>query len=414
MVSTLYLPQILGKREIHYDTSRPIGESFYLRNGIYDAPYCANVDGKSSVQYLKDFFNTRYRFAKDEIETPRAVTFEMPKKKKEKALVLFSFGKESLLSFALCQELGIEPVLVTIIHPGFAYEWQHKKPLVEKFEAEFGIKVHTIDYQPGLLKEGKLFDTPTELGWGLHVTEYALLSLPYAEVFDCDYIICGNEQSCNDTYYDQEDVLIYRAGLDQHHDWTKQQGLLQSLLMGRSLPAYSLLEPLYEIAETKILHTRYPQVGKYQMSCFASAEGSKDRRWCQECEKCAYMFALFRGFNIDTLKVGFADNLFNEQHRHLYDNFFVRTDDTHYYGSQGELGLGFYAALNSDSNSETDATKDFSLSRFQKELLPKFKENFESIRNHYLGIHPTDQFPAAHAASLKNIFESELTTCLLS
>ena len=407
MASTLYLPQILGKREIHYNTARPIGESFFLRNGIYDAPYCANVDGQSSTQYLKDFFNTRYLFAHDAIRTPAAVQFERPSKTKPRALVLFSFGKESLLSFALCKELGIEPVLVTIIHPGFAYEWHHKKPLVEKFEKEFGVTVHTVDYQPGLLKEGKFFGLSTELGWGLHVTEYALLALPYAEVFDCDFVICGNEQSCNDIYFDKEDVLIYRAGLDQHHDWTKSQGLLQSLLMSRSLGAYSMLEPLYEIAETKILHTRYPAIGKYQMSCFASTEGSKDRRWCQECDKCAYMYALLRGFQIDPHALGFTDNLFDEQHKHLYDTFFSRTDDTHFYGSQGELGLGFYAALSYGS-------QDYSLQRFTKELLAKFKSNFASIREKYLGIHPTFQYPPTFDAKLQSIFSDELSHCLLS
>ena len=405
MASTLYLPQILGKREIHYDTNRPLGESFFLRNGIYDAPFCANVDGKSSTQYLKDFFNTRYLFKGDDIKTPESIQLKKRSGKKQRALVLFSFGKESLLSFALCKELDIEPVLVTIIHPGFAYEWHHKKPLVEKFEKEFGVTVHTVDYQPGLLKEGKHFGLSTELGWGLHVTEYALLALPYAEVFDCDFVICGNEQSCNDIYFDKEDVLIYRAGLDQHHDWTKSQGLLQSLLMGRRLDAYSMLEPLYEISETKILHHRYPEVGKYQMSCFASAEGSKDRRWCQQCDKCAYMYALLRGFNIDPLKLGFTDNLFDKAHSYMYDTFFSRTDDTHFYGSQGELGLGFFAALSYGDS-------DFSLQRFKKELLPKFKENFQSIRAKYLGIHETFQYPPAYAASLNKIFSEELSHCL--
>ena len=76
MASTLYLPQILNLRSITYKTNRPIGESFFLRNGIYDAPYCANVDGKSSVQYLKDFFNTRYLFTKDDIEVPENIKFE--------------------------------------------------------------------------------------------------------------------------------------------------------------------------------------------------------------------------------------------------------------------------------------------------------------------------------------------------
>lgn len=410
MASTLYLPQILSLRSINYDMPRPVGESFFLRNGIYDAPYCAQVDGNSSIKYLKDFFNTRYLFTQDEVQVPSNINFEDRSKfkengKKSRALVLFSFGKESLLSFALCKELNIEPVLVTIVHPGFEYEWLHKKPLVDKFQKEHDIPVHVVDYQPGILKEGKYFGLSTELGWGLHVTEYALLALPFAEVFDCDYIICGNEQSCNDIYYDKEDVLIYRAGLDQHHDWTKQQGFLQSLIMGRSLPAYSFLEPLYEISETKILHSRYKDIGKYQMSCFASAPGSKDKRWCQQCEKCAYMYALFKGFAIDTKSVGFADDLFDKNYLHLYENFFSRTDDTHFYGSQGELGLGFYSAI---KNGATGAAID----KFKAILLNSFEDNFLEIRGKYLGIHTTNQMPKELHPQLISIFHQELDTCL--
>lgn len=404
LASTLYIPQILGIREAHYKSSRPLSECFFLRNGIYDAPYCANVDGESSRQYLHDFFNTRYLFKDETIKVPQKIDFSQRKPTK-KALVLFSFGKESLLSFALCKELGIEPVLVTIIHPGFEYEWKHKEPLVHEFEKEFKTKVHTIRYEPGWLKEGKFWGLSTELGWGLHVTEYALLALPFAEVFDCDYVVCGNEQSCNDIYYDVEDILIYRAGLDQHKEWTKQQGLLQSMLIGRKLEAVSFLEPLYEIVEMKLLHHRYPTIGKYQMSCFAADAGAKNRRWCQRCEKCAYMYALLRGFNIDPASLGFTENLFDEAHKDLYETFFTRTEDSHYYGNKGELGLGYYGALK-------HGAQEYSVKRFEKELLPDFHKHFESYAKKYLIAHPTDHMPPEHHAKLFEIFNREIAGCL--
>lgn len=405
MAATLYIPQMLGLKEAHYATARPISECFFLRNGIYDAPYCAEVDGKSTTQYLKSFFNTRYLFADETIKTPTSMNVSLTSPKGKRALILFSFGKESLLSFALCKELGIEPVLATIIHPGFLYEWEHKKPLVEQFSKEFGIQVHTIDYQPGLLKEGKHWGLKTELGWGLHVTEYALLALPLAEIFNCDMIVCGNEQSCNDIYYDKEDVLIYRAGLDQHREWTAQQGLLQSLLMGRSLPAVSLLDPLYEIAETKILHARFPEIGKYQMSCFASGDGAESRRWCQRCEKCAYMYTLFRAFGIDPRKVGFTDDLFDENHSRIFAPFFSRTEETHFYGNQGELALAFLAIL-------ARGEGGFTVDRFKSELYERFSAQKTNLISKYMGIHKTSHYPKGYESTLNKIFEEELSNCL--
>lgn len=399
--STLYVPSILKQQSVRYSTARPLSECFLLRNGIYDTSYCANVDGKSSVDYVKDFFNIQRYFSDETVKTPQNVSFTQTDKGKKHALILFSFGKESLLSYALCKELGLDTTLVSVIQPGLAHEWQNKKPLIEAFEKEFGEKVYTIDYQPGIFKEGKLWNKPTELGWGLHVTEYAMLSLPFAEVFGADYIVCGNEQSCHDMYYDAEGVLVYRAGLDQHREWTSQQSLLQSLMLGRTLPAISLVEPLYEIAETKILHTRYPEIAKYQMSCLASKDSAKDKRWCEACDKCAYMFTLLKAFKIDTEKLGFTHNLFDQTHAYLFDSFFSRDDESHFYGSQGELGLGFYLA-------EKNGCSGYSIERFKRELAPQFERELDSVKRQYLGIHPTNNIPKKMHAKIVSIYEEEL------
>lgn len=143
------------------------------------------------------------------------------------------------------------------------------------------------------------------------------------------------------------------------------------------------------------------------MSCFASAEGAKSRRWCQSCEKCAYMYALFKAFGISTEALGFTEDMFDGAHAHLYEPFFTRTDATHYYGSQGELGLGFYGSLK-------QGVKGQSVQRFERELLAKFKENFDTYRSFYLGIHPTEHMPEEYKKQILSIFSEELSDCLTS
>ena len=56
--STYFVPQILGKNYIAYNTSRPISEAFLFKNGIYDMPNSALTDGVSSLSYIKKFINT--------------------------------------------------------------------------------------------------------------------------------------------------------------------------------------------------------------------------------------------------------------------------------------------------------------------------------------------------------------------
>jgi hypothetical protein len=281
------------------------------------------------------------------------------------------------------------------------YEHMHKQPLLEAFEKEIGSPVHVVNYQPGMLRSGKYFNLQTELGWGLQTTEYSLLCLPFAHAFDADMIVLGNEQSCNDTFFDREDMLVYKSAYDQHTDCTPQQSVVSSLLLGRNISVTSFLEPLYEIAITHILHHRYPEIGKFQMSCMADSENARERRWCQHCTKCGYIFALCAACGVNTAVIGFTENLFDQEHTGVFENFFGYDPQNPVYGSQEELGLAFLLASRAG---HTGASID----RFNKEVRPKLEKDEERLRRTYLGINPDRNLSEEIRAPLLRIFTEEL------
>lgn len=397
--STMFIPQMFDMHEIHYKTARPISETFLFKNGAYDMPICAITDKKSSLDYVKKFFNTRPIYKKNKISIP--VQREIKKKTKKIAIIPFSFGKESMLSFSLCREIGITPILVNFIEPSNKYEYFHKKILIKKFENEMNMKVYTVQYNPGILRYGKYWNLNTELGWGLQTTEYALMSLPFAEYFNADYIILGNEQSCNDIFFDKEGMMSYKAAYDQHSDWTQQQGLLASLILGRKIEVVSFMESLYEIAINKILHRRYPEDGKYQMSCMADNKNAKNNRWCQKCVKCGYIYALCCAFNLDLKKIGFTKNLFDKKHSNIYNHFFNYDPKAPAYGSQEELGLAFYFSL-------LNGFRGYSIEKFKKTLLPRFEKNKKIYIKKYLGINKCPNIPEEYKKNLLKIYKEEL------
>jgi len=399
--STIFLPQMLGLNSITYNTHRPISETFLFKNGIYDMSTCASSDDKSSKDYVLKFFNTQYLFKQNVIRLPEAVDFKDVPRKQKTAIVPFSFGKESMLSFALCQELGIRPILVNFIESVNDFEYLHKKQLIEDFEKETGVRVYTIQYAPSMLRYGRHWGLHTELGWGLQTTEYSFLCLPFVEYFEADYIILGNEQSCNDTYYDKEGTLTYKAGYDQHGDWATQQGLLTSMLAGRKVEVISFMEPLYEIAITRILHARYPQYGKYQMSCMADTDKAAKNRWCQNCVKCGYMYACACASGIDLKGVGFTENLFDDKHTAIFDHFFNYDPMAPAYGSQEELGLAFYIAAKAGHSGA-------SIERFNKDLSATFLQNFSKWAKQYLGINSSGNIPVSIRNQVLAIFKEEL------
>lgn len=399
--ATMFLPQIFKLPEIKYATARPLSETFFYQNGMKDMPCTALDDGQSSLKYIKNFFNTQYLFADNQIKMADKLDFIFKHKNPKTAIVPFSFGKESLLNFALCRELGVRPILVNFIEPANKFEYFHKKKLIRQFEKEMKTKVYTVNYQPGLLRSGKHWGAKTELGWGLQTTEYALLSLPLAFYFKADYIILGNEQSCNDVFYNQEGVLTYKAAYDQHHYWTPQQSLLASLILGRKVEVASFFDPLYEIAITKILHQRYPKIGKFQMSCMAENNQAAKNRWCQHCVKCGYIYALLCAFKINPTTVGFTENLFDKKHASIYDHFFHYNPKNPAYGSQEELGLAFYLAYLNGAQGE-------SITRFKKELFAKFHQQRKRLVKKYLGIAPTWVLPSGLEKQVLKIYRQEL------
>ncbi|MBU0767329.1 hypothetical protein KKF55_06175 [Patescibacteria group bacterium] len=398
--TTLYLPQMFGLPKAEMRTSRPIAETFLFKNGIYDMPICALTDEASSVEYVKNFFNSDWSFADNNIATPKTVDFLPNESKPPRAIIPFSFGKESLLSFALSRELGIEPIPVLFIEPANIFEYEHKKELIERFQKEFDTTVHVVEFSPGIFRYGTYWGLKTELGWGLHTTEYALLTLPFVYAYQAHYTFPGNEQSCNDIFNDREGVRTYKAGYDQHSDWLSQQTLLATLLLGRKIEVISLMEPLYELAIISILHNRYPEVGKYQMSCFADSEHGRSYRWCQRCTKCGYMYALCCGAGIPPEQAGFNKNLFGKEYEEIYEHFFGYDPKHPIYGSQDELGTAFLLAECAGHSGE-------SIERFRSDLLPYMREREDQLIDKYIGLNPEKNLPPSLREPLMKIFTVE-------
>ena len=397
--TTIFLPQMLNLPSADYKTARPLCEAFLFENGMYDMPSSALTDGKSSLGYIKNFFNTRFFFADNNVKTLERLDLRQPKK--IKPLILLSMGKESLLSFAVCRELGLEPVLVTVVEPSNTYEYSHKKKLIAAFEQEFGVTVHVVHYAPGLFRYGRYWQLNTELGWGLHLTEYCLLAAPLLYQSGANAIIVGNERSCDAIMWDRDGILTYEAGYDQHTSWVPQQSLLASLLTGRDITVTSLMEPLHEIMEMYLLHSRYPEVGKYQMSCFSDTVYGKKNRWCQRCVKCGYTYALASAFNFDLKKIGFTQNLFDARHRSLFNHFFTFNKHDLQFGSFGELNIAFYRAWKNGLRGE-------SIDRFVSRCLKPFIRQRRGYEREYLGIHEPRNIPELLKTKVLNIYRDQV------
>jgi hypothetical protein len=115
---TVHLPLTFRRNEIEFNISPPFFQTQFFQNMVMDLPSCADVDGTYTSELLKEFMNLKTRFKDNEVKLP---TFK-DETREDSSVVSLSFGKDSLLTWAVCRELGLNPQAAYIVEPVLLYE----------------------------------------------------------------------------------------------------------------------------------------------------------------------------------------------------------------------------------------------------------------------------------------------------
>lgn len=316
--TTMHLPLIYHLNKVLYHSGRPLLEPYFFQNFIKDIPSCTEVDGTSTDDYVRYFFNMNYQFENAPIEYPSPEPVEVS----YKALVAMSFGKDSLLTFAVANELKLDPEMIYVIEQSLTYEQKHKTELAKKFKKEFGKELHILKHETGKLRDYEHLGLPkSEFGWGLQNTEYTLELIPFAYEFQAKYIFFGNEQTTAASYMDDMNKWQIFPCYDQSHLWSVHLNQISQTFSGRSVMTGSLIEPLMDMMIQRILARRYPEIAKYQMSCFTETEYGREYHWCHHCSVCAKMYLLCVGSGIDPQSIGLKVNMLQKEFKAFFTLF---------------------------------------------------------------------------------------------
>lgn len=413
-LSTSTLPTVTDTNRIEYNMNSPLLGSFFLKPILYYVPSCAEEYGKDCFTIIKRLMNTTYHFKSYNIRVP-----EYTADAKNKSCILFTFGKDSMLSFALAEELGLDPELVFVKEPDDSYydkysgktfrsyQYKHIAKLISDFEKEFKRKIYLIENNVALMRNCDYFKVDeAELPWGSQLTEYALLMLPFNNFFKARYIVYGNEASCSATYYNSQGFKTNPV-FDQSGEWTFEISKILRLLT-KKISAISFIEPIHELAIIKILHNRYPKYAKYQSSCFAVNDHAKKSRWCHHCSKCARIYIFLLANNIDPKSVGFKENMLTKSKIKLYALFenieFASPYDLAGLGRDEQL-LAFYLAYK-------NSAKGYLIEAFKKKYLREATKRKSELIKEFYGIHESLTIPNYIRKKLDKIFKEELQSFL--
>ncbi len=309
-LKTLHLPWMLHQTmALDYETSLPLFRHNIFMAMMNNISFCADVDGISTADELQRFMAQEISFANHRTRTPVG-----SKPLTERAVVNMSLGKDSLLTYAIAKELGLEPVLYISVDNDCPREYAYKADIAARFSAEFGETVQVVENNTGVIHRFEYWGTPyTEWGFGHLITEYAMHAMPFAYANDARYILLGNEKSCDDTYVNRDGFKAWPV-YDQSSEWGLELANIARGLTASPMTVMSLIEPLHDLAIIKILHTRYPEVAKYQMSCFPDENDyGKNAHWCGHCTKCARNFVFMKANGLDPRRVGLNTDMFQSE-----------------------------------------------------------------------------------------------------
>ena len=402
LATTMHLPLIFDSPRIVYHSGCPLLEPYFVQNFLKDIPSCTEVDGTSTDEAVRNFFNIDYQFLDSDVVYPSRQPVDSP----SGALVGTSFGKDSLLTYAVADEIGLEPEMVYVIEQSMTYEQKHKTELAHRFKNEFGKQLKILKHETGKFRDCPYLGVPfTEMGWGLQTTEYALELIPFAYALKSKYLLFGNEQTAASTYIDSEGRWTVHPCYDQSHRWTVHIDQITQTFSGRSVNTGSVIEPLMDMMIQYILAHRYPEIAKYQMSCFTETEAGRDYHWCHNCSICAKMYLMCVGSGIDPQKIGLRVNMLEPEYKRFFTLFggeSITMTYAHTKVGRDEQLFAFYLAAK--RGVKGGLVEEFKASP----LLQEAKDREEELHKTFCTLHTSISVPKELRNMVNSIYKEEL------
>jgi len=324
------------------------------------------------------------------------------KTESNKVILSLSFGKDSLLSYGLLKELGLDMQIVYVKEmEGLNNPEEHfKTQIISEFTKSEAVSMEFLkDNIDEIFYDHQLARPVEDLENTNGMLAFTLEVLPFAYFHRAKYLVFGNEANFSD-YYQVGAHKIYPS-FDQSIFYSREENKVISKLTNGQMQMVSLVEPIYNIVEMGILVNRYPELLKYMMSC--SPKDSQHDRWCYDCPMCAKSFIFLKavggnpqvsGFNQDFFKVGYKNlyPLFNENITRAYEKPPAVRD---------EQLLAFLLAYRRGAKGDL-------MSLFEEKYLAEAAKREAELRQKFLAIQPMVTVPDFIKDRLVDIYQEEI------
>ena len=403
-LATISLPLLLGLKKIKYNVPKPEFYQKYKNLFLKDLPSSTFDNKQNAIRLIKKFNNIRFVFEKEKEQAKtnkrKKKTKKIKNKTRHKAVISLSLGKDSLLSFSVAREIGLNPITIYINDTISPTENKGKVRLGKKFAKEFNQKHYFVKNFIEQLNDFDTWNKPeTNFNYSHMITGFSLIALPFVQYYNSKYIIIGNEQDMNFSFKTWQGLEAWPA-YDQTPMWQEEQNKIIKKLTNNKAEVTSIIRPLTNIAIIKILYKRYPRIAKYEFSCDC-LDASNEKRWCHNCSKCARHYLFMKAFNINTKIVGLR-NMFDKKHKPFYSLFNGKEIDRYEQNpeSREQQLLAFLLATK-------HKVKGYLINYFKKHYMKEALAKEDELRKKYFRLWPA-KIPKELKTKVINIYREEL------
>ena len=390
---------LISNLNLVYQSRKPLLKDFIDYGLKKDVPRVSDITKIKSSQFLKRLNKTKIIFQN---QAPALKLLPSQNCSGEKVILSLSFGKDSLLTYGLLKELGwdFHLVFVNDIEKYNPNELKLKMKIIEAFSKEQNERVIVLtDDTDNIFRNKQVKNNIDELDGTNAMLSFALELIPVAYRYLAKYIIFGNEKNLDDFFVNGEKIKTYPS-YDQSSIYTKKVNRYLGDLTNNNIEIVSLIKPLYNIAEVKILYHRYLHLLKYVMSC--SSPLLRNDRWCGLCHTCIWGF-LYGAAVGNPKGIGLKENFFKKKYLNFYRLFNPNIKKIYEKppAVRDEQLLAFYLAYKNGYKGEL-------INLFQKLYLKEAKNRERELRKKFFGIHSTNTLPKELKNKVLSIYQEEL------
>lgn len=393
-------PLAIYFKKINYQGQKPYLLNL-IKNGLKkDLPYVFYYKKEKTSELLKKATSAKISFKNNKI--PKKILPNTPNK--NNSILALSFGKDSLLTYALAKEVGLKfkCAFINDMEEYNPEELVEKKKIIKKFSENENVDIIYIeDNNDDIIDKKHLKNINETLAGTNAMLAFTLELLPVAYAHNAKYIIFGNEKNLDVYYPDKENLRAYPS-YDQSTDYMNQENKYLKTLTNNNLQVISLIKPLYNLAEFSIISHRYPYLIQYLMTC----DTKKDKgRACGECISCIWTSLFAAAFNIPPKDLGLDEYLFDISNKKQYTIFNSKINKVSEMSNQAkdEQLLAFLLAY---KNGIQGDLIDLFKNKFLKQTLKREK----ALRKKFFSIYNPDIIPVQFRKQIVNIYKEELSS----